>query len=61
MRCRRIEAVRNPDTRKAAVATSERGERRDSPHTPCPLVHPEPRRLPNPTSIPASNKTEVEA
>jgi hypothetical protein len=31
-----------PAPMKASVATSERGDRRDSPHTPCPLVQPEP-------------------
>src|SRR5688572_27573396 len=30
-----------PATMKAAVATSERGDRRESPHTPWPLVHPD--------------------
>jgi hypothetical protein len=39
---------------KKLVATKERGERRESPHTPWPLVQPEPNRLPKPTSRPAT-------
>ena len=34
--------VANPAPINAAVATTERGERRDSPDTPWPLVQPEP-------------------
>ena len=34
------------------VATSERGERRARPQTPCPLVQPPPYPDPNPTSSP---------
>ena len=37
---------------KMAVATSERGESRANPQTPCPLVQPPPRRVPKPTSSP---------
>ena len=31
-----------PEAMKASVATSERGDSRDRPHTPWPLVQPEP-------------------
>ena len=34
--------VAKPAAMKAQVATSERGDRRDRPHTPWPLVQPEP-------------------
>ena len=34
--------VTNPAPMKANVAINERGDMRDSPHTPCPLVQPEP-------------------
>ena len=37
---------------KVAVATSERGENRARPQTPCPLVQPLARRVPKPTSNP---------
>ncbi len=40
--CLVMKTVAMPAAMKAAVATSERGESRDSPHTPWPLVHPEP-------------------
>lgn len=43
-----------PLSMKHAVATIERGERRDIPQTPCPLVHPEPYRVPIPTNTPAT-------
>jgi hypothetical protein len=36
------------------VATKERNERRPKPHTPCPLVQPEPITVPTPTSKPAT-------
>ena len=42
---------------KVAVAANERGESRDRPQTPCPLVQPEPKRDPNPTSAPARRRT----
>ena len=49
---------------KSAVATSERGESRANPHTPCPLVQPPPRRVPKPTNSPPammiSGGTETE-
>jgi hypothetical protein len=34
--------VTNPALMKAAVATTDRNDKRDSPHTPWPLVQPEP-------------------
>ena len=37
-----------------SVATIERRLNRLIPHTPCPEVHPPPRRVPNPTSPPAT-------
>src|SRR5450830_18094 len=42
-----------PLNMKQTVATIERGERRDMPHTPWPLVQPEPYRVPTPTRTPA--------
>lgn len=39
-----------PLSMKHAVATIERGERRDIPQTPCPLVQPEPNLVPIPTN-----------
>ena len=44
--------VATPATMKLAVATSERGLNRDMPHTPWPLVQPEPSRVPKPTANP---------
>ncbi len=43
-----------------AVAASDRGDSRASPHTPWPLVHPFASRVPTPTSNPAaiSNKPD---
>ena len=38
------------------TATSERSDRRPRPHTPWPLVQPPPKRVPKPTSRPASGK-----
>src|SRR5258708_33631022 len=45
---------------KTGVATSERGERRETPHTPCPLGQPEPSRVPNPTSRPPATRIGAE-
>jgi hypothetical protein len=44
---------------KLKVASKDRGERLAMPHTPCPLVQSEPKRVPNPTSNPdtASSKS----
>ena len=39
---------------KHAVATIDRGERRDMPQTPWPLVQPDPYRVPMPTNTPAA-------
>lgn len=36
-----------------AVATNERGDSLEIPHTPWPLVHPFPNTEPNPTNSPA--------
>lgn len=38
--CRCTNTVRNPTAMNVAVATSERSDPRDSPHTPWSLVHP---------------------
>ncbi len=40
-----------------AVATTERGDSRAMPHTPCPLVHPLPVTLPKPTNRPPITKS----
>lgn len=53
--------VTNPAAMNAAVATIERGESRESPQTPCPLVQPEPYRVPIPTSKPAVISVDVAA
>lgn len=44
------ENINNP------VANNERGESREIPQMPCPLVHPEPNVVPMPTSKPAMIK-----
>jgi hypothetical protein len=44
--------VTKPATKKPAVAAIECGDRRATPHTPWPLVQPEPKRVPMPTSRP---------
>ena len=46
--------VAKPAPMNASVATSERGESRERPQTPCPLVQPPPSRVPNPTRTPAA-------
>lgn len=51
-----MNTVANPVPMKVTVATKERSERRPSPHTPWPLVQPEPITVPKPTSKPASAK-----
>src|SRR5690349_19087893 len=43
------------------VAASERGDKRATPQTPCPLVQPEPYRVPKPTSKPAPISTGSDA
>lgn len=43
-----------PLSMKHTVATIDRGERRDRPHTPWPLVQPDPYRVPMPTNTPAT-------
>jgi hypothetical protein len=45
--------VAAPNPINTTVATSERTERRPNPHTPCPLVQPEPSTVPKPTNSPA--------
>ncbi len=42
IRCRSTNTVTKPAPMNAAVATSERGDRRERPQTPWPLVQPEP-------------------
>jgi hypothetical protein len=52
-----INTVKKPVVINVSVATSERTERLPKPHTPCPLVQPEPHTVPKPTNKPAtSNK-----
>jgi hypothetical protein len=46
---------------KVMTATSERGDSRARPQMPCPDVHPDPSAAPNPTSKPASGRTQPEA
>ena len=41
-----------PAAMKDKVATIDRAENRAMPQIPCPLVQPEPRRVPNPTTSP---------
>jgi hypothetical protein len=45
---------RRPASMKHSVATSERGDSLAMPQTPWPLVQPEPKRVPRPTSRPAT-------
>lgn len=42
------------------VATSDLGESRASPHTPCPEVHPEPRTTPIPTMKPPTASAQFD-
>src|SRR5439155_2174530 len=51
---RTTNTVTNPAAMNDSVATIERGDRRDIPHTPWPLVQPAPYRVPMPTSKPAT-------
>jgi hypothetical protein len=37
-----MNTVANPAAMNMSVAMSERGDMRERPHTPCPLVQPEP-------------------
>lgn len=46
---------------KLIVAMSDRIERRPKPHTPWPLVQPDPIRVPIPTSKPASKSSGNDA
>ena len=55
-----INTVKIPVTMKISTATSERCERRPRPHTPCPLVQPEPSTVPNPTRKPAGTSMSEE-
>lgn len=48
-----IEAVNNPIPIKQLTATIDLGANLGNPHTPCPLVHPFPIFVPNPTQNPA--------
>ena len=54
---RTTKTVAKPATMKEDVADSERGDRRDRPQTPWPLVHPPAMRVPTPTSNPATTST----
>jgi hypothetical protein len=49
-----MKTVKKPDAMKVSTATSERGESRARPQTPCPEVQPEPSPVPSPTNSPAS-------
>jgi len=46
-----------PAAMKIPVATSDLGEKRPSPHNPCPEVQPPPSRVPKPTSRPPAMTT----
>src|SRR5262249_17378622 len=50
--------VTAPAAMNVAVAISEAIERREMPQTPWPDVQPPPRRVPNPTSTPATTNTD---
>ncbi len=52
--CRIMNTVAKPANIKEMVATSDLGDRRESPHIPWPLVQPEPYWDPKPTSKPAT-------
>ena len=45
--------VTKPASIKLTVAINERVDNRLIPQMPCPLVQPEPKRVPKPTSTPA--------
>lgn len=47
-----IEAVSIPKVIKQKTAIDERIDSLGKPHTPCPLVHPLPNLVPNPTKRP---------
>lgn len=49
-----IDAVNNPIPMKQLTATIDLGANLGNPHTPCPLVHPLPIFVPNPTQNPAT-------
>src|SRR5690606_32229126 len=53
-RWRTTNTVTTPVSTKLRVATSARGDRRPSPHTPWPLVQPPLMRVPKPTRNPPS-------
>jgi hypothetical protein len=55
--CRTRNTVPAASIMKLNVAINDRGERLASPHTPWPLVQPEPQRVPKPTSNPDSPST----
>lgn len=48
-----IDAVNSPMPMKQLTATIDLGANLGNPHTPCPLVHPFPILVPNPTQNPA--------
>ena len=48
-----MKTVIKPFNINVIVATNDRIDARDNPHTPWPLVHPFPRTTPNPTRRPA--------
>jgi hypothetical protein len=61
MRWRTSKTVAIPDAMNAWVATIERGDTREMPHTPCPLVQPDPLRVPTPMTSPATASTAWQA
>ena len=59
--CRIKNTVTIPVTMKVAVATRERTESREIPHTPWPEVQPLPQTEPKPTRSPAITRTGAPA
>ena len=59
--CRAKNTTAKPAAMKMSVATSERGDRRARPQTPCPLVQPEPRRAPKPAKNPPRTRVAPDA
>src|SRR5712691_10425631 len=60
-RWRMMNMVSAPLAMKVRVATIERGDRRDTPQIPWPLVQPLASRVPNPTSNPATKSSPLDA
>src|SRR6185503_9103248 len=60
MMCRTAKVAIMPVTTNRAVAVIDRRDRRETPQMPWPLVHPLPRRVPNPTRRPAATSSGPE-